>query len=300
MARKVNDNGAEPINVLKNERVVVRYILKNKGRYEDPKSPLKGGLAETSKITIVVPRLRSGALKNILTDVEKSFIEDYLGLERDALSVYRRENNYWMSSTPNCVNSVVLTKRDTILNLNDINDFIKYKILLANDDIICPKLSDLEDRPKATYRFVLVNEAQEAKAVGTKANAKYEGYVAYGKYKDNPSVLRTVIELMEGKKVAHDTKLEHLQSMVTNMLENDLKRFISIIKDDLLEYKALIKEGIHCGVILNRNGLHYFKEDSTPLSEEFEEPRLNNAAKFLAAPANQELKDKIEYLIKNQ
>lgn len=299
MARKSENTENTVINILKNEKVVVRYIPRKKGYYEDPKSPLKGGLAETSQITLVVPRLRSGVLKNILTDVEKDFIEEALGIGKDALSIYKRENNYWMSSTPNCINSVVLTKRDTILNLNDLNDYIKYKILLANDDIVCPSLSELEERPKATYRFVLVNEVQEAKSVGNKANAKYESYVAYGKYKDNPSVLRCIIELIEGKRVAHDTKLEHLQSMVTNLLETDMRRFNSVVTDELLTYKALIKEGIYHGIILFRNGLHYFKEDSTPLSEEYEEPRLNTAAKFLAAPANQDLKDKIEYLIKN-
>lgn len=296
MAKKERE---EAYNCLKNEKVIVRFLKKQRGSVQDPNSPLFGGMADTSSYTIVVPRDSSGTIKNILDENEKSFIEKKLGLEEDSLSVYKRDNNYWCTSTTGCINKVVLSKRGLILDLNNVEDYIKYKILLANPNLVCPSLEDLEDRPKNTYLFVLVNQAAETKAVGDKANLKYKCFMLYHKYKDNMSVLRCIVELMEGKKVSSETKLEYLQSMVTNLIETDKKRFKEIADDEYLEYKALIKEGTEKGIISMRNGLYYFKEDSSPLCNDYEEPRLSVAAKYLASPANQELKDKIEYLIKN-
>lgn len=283
----------EVTNCLRNEKVTVRLIKKKRGFIDDPRSPLYGGLAETSQIVFTVPRLRSGVLKNVLTDSEKECIEKLLGLEENALSVHKQKNNYWVTGTPGCINTVVLTKRDTILDLNNVNDYIKYKILLANSDQICPSLEEYENAPKATYMFVMINDTQEAKSVGAKANIKFDCYTGYGKYKDDANILRCVIELMEGKKVAANTKIEHLQSMVTKFIDEDPKRFREVINDPLLEYKSLIKQGIEKGIIASRNNLLYLRENSMPLCNEYEEPRLSVAAKYLADPANQDLRDSI-------
>lgn len=292
MAKK--ENSVEtPINCLRNEKVTVRLIKKQRGSVSDPRSPLAFGMAETAQYVVTVPRLRSGILKNVLTDAEMECIEGILKVAPGTLSVYKQENNYWCTSTPDCINKVILTKQDTVLDLSNVYDFIRYKILLANNDIICPSLQELEDRPKNTYRYVLINEAQEAKSVGSKANLKYECFMAYGKWKDNADVLRCIIELMDNKKMAPDTKIEHLQSMVTRYIDEDTKRFKDVITDELLEYKALIKKGVEKGLIANRNNFFYMREDNMPICEEYEEPRLSTAAKYLANPANQDLRDSL-------
>lgn len=293
--KKTNKKNPEQnmINFLRNERVIVRYIRKKRGSVEDTRSPLYGGLAETSENTYCVPRQRNGALMNPLTNDEKVFFEKFLGLPEDALSIYKRDNNYWSTGTPDCVNQVTLTKREVILNLNNPVDYFKWKILLLNKDSICPSLQELEDNPRATYRYVLINEAQEAKSVGNKANLKYECFITYGKYKDDASVLRCVIELMDGKKIAPDTKIEHLQSIVTKFIDSDTKRFLEVIKDEYLEYKALIKTCVDKGLIANRNNFYYLRENNMALANEYEEPRLTIAAKYLADPANQDLRDSL-------
>lgn len=287
------DETPSTINVLRNERVTVRFVYRKRGSISNPDSPLAGGLANTSTITFTVPRLRSGILKNPLTDVEKNFFENLMGLEKDAMSIYKRDFNYWSSATSGCINNVVLSKRDTILNLNDPNDYIKYKILLCNPDQICPSLQELEDNPKPTYMFVLVSDAAETKALSYKANLKFECYTSYGKYKDNRSILNCIIKLMTGRKPASDIRIELLQSMVTKSLEADTRRFLEITNDPLLEYKALIETAVDKGIIANRNNLYYLRENSMALCDDGKEPRLNTAAKYLANPANQDLRDNI-------
>ena len=132
----------EPINCLRNERVIVRYVPKESGIVTNPKHILYGGMAENAVKYFTVPQLESGKLVNILTDDEKEFLEDIMGLEFNALSIYKKENNYWSNK------QVRLLKQDNILDLSDPEQYIKYKILLANKDEIAPSLQALQDMPK--------------------------------------------------------------------------------------------------------------------------------------------------------
>ncbi len=61
-----------PINCLRNERIIVRFLPKETGLVSNPKHLLFGGMAEGTTRTFVVPKLSSGAYTNILTDNEKS------------------------------------------------------------------------------------------------------------------------------------------------------------------------------------------------------------------------------------
>ena len=84
-----NDKSKGLVSCLRNERVTVRHIPKETGMVTDPRHILYGGLAETARRTFVVPVLRNGAYVNILTDAEKEFLEDIMGLEYNALSIYK-------------------------------------------------------------------------------------------------------------------------------------------------------------------------------------------------------------------
>ena len=155
-ARKESDDETPIINCLRNGRVIVRHIPKEGGMITNPKHILFGGMAENAIRTFVVPRLSSGMFVNVLTDSEKAYLEEVMGLEYNALSVYKKENNFWDDSNDSGISKVRLTKLDNYLNLADPEDYIRYKILLANKDYIAPSLEVLQDSPKATYQFVII------------------------------------------------------------------------------------------------------------------------------------------------
>ena len=140
------------VNCLRNQKVIVRYILRQKGNVTNPRHVLFGGMAEGASRTFVVPMLTSGKLVNVLTDAEKNYLEDIMGLEPNALSVYKKVDNFWRDDNPLGIARVRLTKRDTILDLSVPEDYIKYKILLANKDFIASSLAVMQDTPKATYQ----------------------------------------------------------------------------------------------------------------------------------------------------
>lgn len=103
--KEINQNiDKEMINCLRQERILVRHIPKEGGMISNPKHILYGGMAENAVRYFTVPKLSSGMYVNVLTDKEKEFLEEVMGLEYNTLSIYKKVDNYWEN------NMVRLTK----------------------------------------------------------------------------------------------------------------------------------------------------------------------------------------------
>nr|DAL05069.1 MAG TPA: hypothetical protein [Crassvirales sp.] len=278
---------------LRNERVIIRHVPKEGGLVTNPKHILYGGMAESAVRYFTVPILgSSGAYKNVLTDDEKTFLEEIMGLEYNALSIYKKENNYWDNY------QVRLTKQDNYLDLSVPDDYIKYKVLKANSDFIADSLETLQDKPKVTYQFVMIREGEQESQESEKMSATMKCYMEYGRIKDDRDALRCIIELIDGRPVASNSKLEFLQGKINNLIQADSKLFLKIITDPLLSTKVLISKAIEAGVISKRGDQLYLRSDNSPLCDHNEDPTLNVAARYLNLPKNQELKLSIEAKVK--
>lgn len=297
-SRKQVETTGEPICCLRNERVIVRFVPRQSGIVTNPKHILYGGMAEGAIRKFAVPKLSSGMFVNVLTDNEKAYLEEVMGLEYNALSIYKKVDNFWDDSNEGGISTVRLTKGDNYLNLADPEDYIRYKILLANKDFIAPSLQELEDHPKRTYQFVIVQEGEETRNANKEMSATMQSYMEFGKIQDNVQMLRTIIEVLDGRPTAKNTKPEFLQQRVNKLIQADARLFLRVIKDPLLPTKVLIKGAIEGGLISNRGGMLYLKSDGTPLCGDNEEPTLNVAARFLSSPKHQELKLSLEAKLK--
>lgn len=278
---------------LRNERIIIRHVPKEGGLVTNPKHVLYGGMAESAVRYFTVPILgSSGAYKNVLTDDEKTFLEEIMGLEYNALSIYKKENNYWDNY------QVRLTKQDNYLDLSVPDDYIKYKVLKANSDFIADSLETLQDKPKVTYQFVMIREGEQESQESEKMSATMKCYMEYGRIKDDRDALRCIIELIDGRPVASSSKLEFLQGKINNLIQADSKLFLKIITDPLLSTKVLISKAIEAGVISKKGDQLYLRSDNSPLCDHNEDPTLNVAARYLNLPKNQELKLSIEAKVK--
>ena len=281
------------ISCLRNERIIVRHVPKEGGLVTNPKHILYGGMAENAVRYFTVPILESsGAYKNVLTDDEKAFLEEVMGLEYNALSVYKKENNYWSNY------QVRLTKQDNFLDLSVPDDYIKYKVLKANSNFIADSLETLQDKPKATYQFVMIREGEEESNESEKLSATMRCYMEYGKIKDDKDTLKCIIELIDGRPIAANSKIELLQGKINNLIQADSKLFLKIITDPLLSTKVLINKAIEAGIISKRGDQYYLISSNSPLCGNNEDPTLNVAARYLNLPKNQELKLSIEAKVK--
>lgn len=297
MANKV-EGKKELVNCLREERVIIRHIPRQSNMVQNPKHVLYGGMAENAIRVFVVPRLTSGKYVNVLTNDEKEFLENIMGLEDNALSIHKREHNFWDDSNPDGIAKVILKKQDNYLDLRDPNDYIRYKILLANKDHIAPSLRALEDHPKATYQYVIIGEGDETRSAKSNMSNTMMCYKEYGKIEDDADTLRLIIETLDGRPVAATSKLEFLQTKINDLIQANPKTFLKVATDKMLPTKVLIKKGITAGVITKRGDYLYLRSDNKPLCEDGEDPTLNIAAKYLNDPKHQSIKFAIEAEIK--
>lgn len=278
------------INCLTNERVIVRFVPReNAMAGNNPRHAVYGGMADTSTRTYVVPQLRSGQLVDVLTKAEKAFLESYMGMEDNALSVHRAENNFWKKF------KVILHKQDNVLDLSQPLDYIKFKVLKANVDMIAPDLQTLQDYPKATYDYVLIKDSENVNAGLTKMDAKKRAYAIYGKIENDKDTMRVIVESLTRRPVADTTTRDSLAVEIDKLIDSNVKEFLRVAEDTLLPTKVLIRNAIEAGVVSNRDGRLYLRDvnGDMPLCNNGE-PTMSVAATYLNEPKHSETKLLIE------
>lgn len=294
MAEKnTNKENKEMYTCLRNEKIHVKYIPRATDMVKDPRHVLYGGLADKAAIEYVVPILRSnGAFVNVLTNDEKRFLEHYMGLNEDDLSVHKKKDNFWSTF------SVRLTKDGAILDLKDPVDYIKYKVLRANPDYIAESLQALEDRPRPTYRFVMVTDESENKKSLEKLNNSSKAYMLLGQYQSDPDVLKVILEALDGRPCSDQIKKEALLSKLQDHISADAKMFVKYADDELLKFKVLLRKAIIKKLVYRKGDYYYLAKDGSPMCGAGEDPTYTSAVRYLANPANQKelfsIQEKVE------
>ena len=283
---RVRNKRAEPeelVNCLKNEKVIVRPVLREDGVITNPKHECYGGMANSAIKYYGVPKLEgSGNYVNVLTKSEKAFLEAYMGLEQNALSVYLKKDNYWDDIY------VRLTKGDNFFDLSSPDDYIKYKVLLANKDLICDSIETMQMSPKRTYRFIIVKENDDVAQSNKKLSTNMEAYMKYGELKKNLRLLKMVCETVDGRPIS---KLDEntINSVAEKCISTNAKLFVAVCNDPMLETKLLIKDAISARLITKKGEFLYLREDNSPLCADNEEPNIAVACRYLNLPKNQTL-----------
>lgn len=291
--KKKNLKEAEDIKVnpLRNEKIYVRFVPHEGGLAgTDHKHPLYGGRANGTKTVIRLPILDStGKYKNALTNDEKAFLERALSLDDNALSIYNTKDNFWDNF------KVVLDAKEGLrLDLSNPEDYIRYKVLLANSDIIAPSVQERLERPKRTYQYEIVSERNEAFAEDAKVDAFLDGAKELGKIEDDIDTMRVLAEVLDSKPYAQNTSRAFLRTRLAMILKQDSKTFYKAIKDPLLHTKVLLRRGQELGKISRKADNFYLAADGTPLCNDNENPTFSIAARYLNEPAHQELKFLLE------
>jgi hypothetical protein len=131
----------------------------------------------------------------------------------------------------------------------------------------------------------------------SKNDAKRQSYIQYGKISEDSDVLRTILEIITGRPVGSMTKLDFLQAKTMDEIERDPRRFLALIKDELLPAKVLIKKSVEAGIVTRRNDLYYY--EGQPMCDNGEDSTLTNAAKYITNVKRQELKFSLEAKLKS-
>jgi hypothetical protein len=254
---------------LPDEQVEVRYVKKQTELIKDKRHIAYGGLMEGAYITFVPKKLRDkDTYANVLTNAEKDYLEKILGI---SLSVYTKELNYWDKI------KFRIGKEGIFLNLNDPEEYIKYKVLLTYTDIVCTSIEELDF--KRSYRFVIVKKDDEAKQTLKKVDVTKEAYKLLGKIEDSREAMIDFLRV-SNMRVTEDTSMEGLVALVSDILVKDTAKFVKTLKDPSYETRVLIHKAMQAGEIIKK-GTYYYSKDNEPLSEPNTPATLENVVLYL-------------------
>ena len=230
-----------------------------------------------------VPMLRSGALKNVLTDEEKEFFETKV-FQGQNLSMYNKD--FWGRKY------VTLEKLDTILDLSQPEDYLKYKILLGWNTVIAPSLQEHKNNPSLAHQFYLEKDGESTRLESKTLNITKKAWKNFDKIENNRDVLAAVIFLMSGKKVAGNADMEYLNAEVSKIVNNKPGDFNTLVEDAQFETQVLIANAERAGIIKKSKGA-YETKDGLPLTEKGQPATIMNVVNFLNNPINNEAKELI-------
>ncbi|MBO6233431.1 MAG: hypothetical protein J6N78_05190 [Clostridia bacterium] len=275
------------INCLENKRLIVRHVFKNTSVTLDKKHILYGGMLDGAVKVYSVPKTSAGTYVEVLTKDEESFLEEYMKLEPGTLSRYAKTNNYWDGY------KVTLYKDDNYFDMSNPEDFIRIKVLLTNKEYICKSLKELQESPRVTYEFVIVDNNEVDTMNKTKITSTMEAYKYLGKIEDDTYKLRVVLQMLEKRDVSQYSTLEQLLNKINDHIVSSPKKFLEVVTDQYLNTKVLIKKAIDMKFIKDRGGLLYLAKNGMPLCEDGN-PTIDVAARFLNMPKNAETKLELE------
>lgn len=275
---------------LTNKKVTVQHIKRTRMGITNPKHVLYGGMADHAIRGYDVPVLESNnQFVKVLTNDEKTYLEQVMGMEQNALSIYLKDEiNFWVNKRVN------LSKEDKVLDLSNPNDYIDYKILLANKDAICPSLKDLQNFPKETYEFVMIEEGEEVENQSKELNNTMRAFKVLGTILDDYDKLKHIIETVDGKPISKNTKREILENKAGIIARDNPKMFLQLAEDKLINVIILINKAVDAGYLARRGTYFYIKETNQPLCENGQDPTLRVAAQYLSLPKNQTLRLSLE------
>jgi hypothetical protein len=269
---------------LENKRLVIKFYPKQRGFITNAKHILYGGMLEGSVRVLPTPINRNGDYKNVLTNDEKTYLEERMQLGKDALSVYKKQDNYWDNV------KVKLEKGENYFDMSSPEDYIKAKVAMAHDNIVAKSFDEINH--KVTTMFYVVKEGEKEQESHRKLTAKQEAYKLYGKIEDEREILDYICKAVRGATSTRTTKLSTVQGWIGDIIENNTKEFLLVAGDKQLKTKILIDHGVMSGAVRFIEG-QYLTAEGKPLCTSGE-ASLQAAANYLDMPVNQPTRLKIE------
>ena len=210
---------------------------------------------------------------------QKEFFEKELGVD---LNWSKQENNFWRTDRRS---RVIITKEGMSLNLNLPLDMLKYLILLANKSAVCPSY---EDRHlKATYEFMMVDEAKVTTKKLEEANVKSQAYIKFAEIANSKKSTIGFIKSL-GRTIPATATEEWLKGEVLNIVDTNPKYFLEIVNHPQYDERIFVQEAVEVGAIIRKSDKRYTLDNGAELGE------LTDAINYLLNPDNQEVKLRIK------
>jgi hypothetical protein len=276
---------------LREKRYVVRPI-RRKGAWV-PQEHDSAFMNDGAKIGIVVPVLKGNILSNPIPEFTKEdvilFAEE-LGLEDiKKLNLYVPKC-YWRGKTVN------LDRNGLHLHLDKIEDFINFLILRSDTERISPNWGTRFDR--GTYKFALVEEGEELMDDVSNLEEKKNAYILFGKMDSSIDKMKDFLYVYyltkkDAKQPPRNATLDQLKKAIGQIIEDDLKTYLSILNDDFYTLKLLIQKSTAIGALQRNKHLYSIPGSDHAIGT------IEDLIEFLDDPKNQDVRMKLKHQIDN-
>ena len=268
---------------LPNKKVTIVPIMRARGPIKDEKHEAFF-LFGNATIDVCVPMDRMGNLIDPLSPEEREYFEDKsrsgMPFNVGELSIYNKPaENYWTTFR------IKLSKDERVLNLSNPKDYLEYKVLLSNKELVAPSGDVQYD--KMTYKFALISEDFAQKTNLNEADQNERAWTKFGEIRNNRAYMSNFLKIY-GRMPSEDSNDDFLRNEITKIIKEDIKSFLSITEDDMFEDKILIHRAVRAGAIKISKG-NYILPGGDKMCEPGDKADIVNAIKFLKDPENQEV-----------
>lgn len=223
-----------------------------------------------------------------LTPEEREWFESEdagLGFKRGTLSLVKtspKDTLYWETL------EVIVDKNGLELDLMNPIDYLKYKLLKTNSKHIAPDLKSKHNKP--SYKFALVNQADEVEVKVMKSDNKKRAYIEFGKLEDSFDkmlafclVYNRTYGLPTGKLVSKNTSKETLISIIDEIVDKHTDNFLKVINDSNFTLAAKLERALDAKILVKTSDGYEFKDKFIAATmpeviEYFNNPKNNKAA----------------------
>ena len=271
---------------LPNKKVTIRLVDRKRGAIAD-KNHVGYNLLPGATIEIS-PRNKKGerVVKCPLTREEIEFFEDKrksgMAFSEGDLSPYADDRiNHWRKREA----KVILDSNPVELDLSDGADYIKWKTLLSNDDLVAP--DSASEFAKKSYIFVLESNEEVEKKVVVRGDKKKRAWKLAAKMENDKQGMIDFLSVV-GKRPSASSKIGFLVSAVDAFVEDNIDEFLTVLEDDKYETRILLTKAVQAKAV-KKDGYKYYLEDGTELCKRGEVNNLTSALEFLSAIENQDI-----------
>lgn len=271
-------------SILKNKKILVKFVGKRTGFNTQPGHVLSGGKLQGTYTRFTAPMAKSGTFKEFLKPDAVKFYSDRLGKD---VSFTNKE--FWEDF------SISLTKEDMPLDLSDPMQSLQYEALHHYPSIVCDKPEDLTKR--STYQWCLYNTDDEMSVKKLELDSQRKAYINFGRYENNRDVLAYIYKFIEGRIVSRETAITDLQAKFLDILAKNHIKFNNLVDDVLLEEKVIINTAYELGILNEKSGEYSDIKSGKKLCNAGR-ATLQVAADYIAEGINQDLRLELEARIK--
>ena len=242
------------LKYLPNKKVILKPTPREGTMVNDPEHKLYF-MAEDAIMEWMLPlNSKTGQLYDVFESVqEREFFENELDVDLNHL---RRSENFWHTFKVSVTKTPNLLQDGVVFDLSKPMDALKVKLLKIQEDV-APSWTMRKKRPK--YKWVIVDETQEFIERSTEADMLSEAYAHYATIKNSETKLMEFLRIYGATKrmtkiIPRDAKIEFLKGEIADIIAEDIKGYLEVIKGGNFEIKVMIDKAIEVGAIEVQSG----------------------------------------------